>query len=66
MVEVLVALVLAAVAYLVGSRRGGKAWRDKQTNAYNKRKDKIDAAGNDVSGLDRDSIDERLRKATRK
>lgn len=66
MIEVLVALVLAAVAFLVGSRRGGKAERDKQADAYNKRKDKIDAAGNDVSGLDRDAIDERLRKATRK
>ena len=66
MIEVLVAIVLAAVAFLVGSRRGGKAERDKQTDAYNKRKDKIDAAGSDVSGLDRDAVNERLRKATRK
>ena len=60
------ALVLAAVAFLVGSRRGGKAERDKQAETYNKRKDRIDAAGNDVSGLDRDAVNERLRKATRK
>ena len=66
MIEVLVSLVLAAVALLVGLRRGGKAERDKQADAYNKRKDRIDAAGNDVSGLDRDSINERLRRATRK
>ncbi len=66
MIEVLVALVIAAVAYLVGSRRGGKAERDKQVEAYSKRKDRIDAAGNDVSGLDRDAVNERLRKATRK
>lgn len=66
MIEVIVALILAAMAFLVGSRRGGKAERDKQADAYNKRKDRIDAAGNDVSGLDRDAVNERLRKATRK
>ena len=66
MIEVLVAIVLTAVAFLVGSRRGGKAERSKQDEAYSKRKDRIDAAGNDVSGLDRDAIDDRLRKATRK
>ena len=60
------ALVLASLAFLVGARRGGKAERDKQADAYQKRKDRIDAAGNDVSGLDRDAVDERLRKATRK
>lgn len=60
------ALVLAAVAFLVGSVRGGKAERDKQAEAYSKRKDRIDEAGNDVSGLDRDAVNERLRKATRK
>ena len=63
MIEALVALVLASVAYLVGSRRGGKAERDKQVDAYSKRKERIDAAGNDVDGLDRNAVNERLRNS---
>lgn len=66
MIEVLVAAVLALAAYLVGSRRGKKSERDRQVNAYQKRKDRIDEAGNDTSGLDRDQLNDRLRKATRK
>ena len=66
MIEVLVAAVLAFVAYLVGSRRGKKSEQEKQADAYQKRKDRIDEAGNDTSGLDRDQLNDRLRKATRK
>ena len=66
MIEVLVAAVLALVAYLVGSRRGKKSEQEKQVESYQKRKDRIDEAGNDTSGLDRDQLNDRLRKATRK
>ena len=60
------AAVLAIAAYLVGSRRGKKSEQEKQADAYQKRKESINEAGNDTSGLDRDQLNDRLRKATRK
>lgn len=59
---VVVAIGAAVMAYFKGRRDSGK----KQADAYQKRKDRIDEAGNDTSGLDRDQLNDRLRKATRK
>lgn len=69
MFDALIGLAIAAAAivgaFLFGRRKGGKAERDKAAEAYVDRKGKIDAAGNDAGGLDRPSLDDRLRKHTK-
>lgn len=54
--------VAVVVAWFRGKGKGAESERTKQAKAYQERREKIDAAGNDVGGLDRDELNSRLRK----
>lgn len=57
-----VVAVAVVVAWFRGRGKGAESERTKQAKAYQERREKIDAAGNDVGGIDRDELDRRLRK----
>lgn len=63
---IIVALVAIAGALFAGREIGKRSERDKQETGAAKRKEAINEAGNDVSGLGRADLDERLRKSARK
>lgn len=56
------ALVAILGAWLKGRSRGRADAQAREDAAYRETRERIDHAGNDVDSLDRDSLDDRLRK----
>ncbi len=62
MIEVLAALAVAVVAALAGYFKGRSSAKERDQKVYQETMGRISNAGNDVDSLDRDSLDDRLRK----